>query len=53
MEDYNGQAFVLWGTSSVRRPRRRLPNVVTKGKNLFCCSIELRQVANVEQRTER
>ncbi len=33
----NVHAFVLLGTSSIRRPRRRQPNVVTKDKNLFYC----------------
>jgi hypothetical protein len=35
----NVQAFVLLGASSIRRPRRRMLDVVTKDKNLFCCSI--------------
>jgi len=48
------QAFVLLGTSSIRRPRRRLLNVVTKDKILFFCSIEFRQAGtNAEQRTGR
>lgn len=48
----NGQAFVLLGASSFRRPRRRLPNIVTKDKILFCCliiNVKLGQKA--EQRT--
>ena len=36
---HNVHAFVLLGTSSIRRPRRRQPNVVTKDKILFCCPI--------------
>jgi len=40
---YNVNAFVLLGTSSIRRSRQLQPNVVTKDKILFCCSIELRQ----------
>ena len=35
----NVQAFVLLGASSIRRPGRRLLNVVTKDKILFCCLI--------------
>jgi hypothetical protein len=31
--------FMLLGASSIRRPRRRQLNVVTKDKNLFCCLI--------------
>jgi hypothetical protein len=34
---HNVYAFVLLGTSSIGGPRRRLPNVVTKDKILFCC----------------
>lgn len=49
----NVQAFVLLGTSFICRPRQRQPDVVTKDKILFCCSIELRQSTNAEQRTER
>jgi hypothetical protein len=45
---WNVQAFVLLGTSSIRRPRRRLPNVIAKDKILFCCSTELRQTINPE-----
>ena len=50
----NVKAFVLLGTSSIRRPRRRLPNVVTKDKNLFCCSIvNVKLGQKDEQRTGR
>ena len=39
----NVHAFVLLGASSIRRPRPRLLNVVTKDKNLFCRWIEFHQ----------
>src|SRR6186713_1519408 len=51
----NGQAFVLLGTSPIRRRRRRLPNVFIKDKNLFCCSIvnlKLGQKLNREPKDE-
>jgi hypothetical protein len=50
----NVHAFVLLGASSIRRPRRRQLNVVTKVKILFYCSIEFRQAGTkAEQRTKR
>ena len=52
----NVQAFVLLGTSSIRRPRRRLPNVVNKDKILFCClivNVKLGQKPNSVTAVER
>jgi hypothetical protein len=51
----NVHAFVLLGTSSIRHPRQRLPNVVTKDKILFYCSIvniKLGQKLSSEQNDE-
>jgi hypothetical protein len=49
----NVQAFVLLGPSSIRRPRRRLLNIVIKDKILFCCSIvKVKLGQKAEQRTE-
>jgi hypothetical protein len=53
---HNVRAFVLLGTSFIRRPRRRLPNVFIKDKNLFCCSIvnvKLGQKLNSKPKDER
>jgi hypothetical protein len=49
----NVHAFVLLGASSIRRPRRRQLNVVTKDKILFYCSIvNIKLGQKAEQRSK-
>ena len=44
---HNVHAFVLLGTSSIRRRRRRQPTVVTKDKILFFQPPKLRSFSNL------